>query len=237
LSGLVNLRSLNLSGEHITDAGLEHLRGLALLETLNLKVTWPPGITDTGLFHLRHLVNLREVYLRGHDVTGHGLLDFMKALPKVKWIFDMVRHTGPFLGARGNGVSSLNLSRAPNISDRELELIRMLTDLDALKILDLSGTQISDIGLQHLTALKGLHTLNLCGTRITDSGLENLRHLTNLATLMIVGTSVTDEGVNKLKAALPKRPSCVTSSQRLKIGQRLRSGSWEVVSRSKKVRS
>ena len=60
LSGLVNLRHLDLEGTPISDAGLVHLRGLKRLWELKLADT---NVTDAGMDHLTGLSNLHMVEL------------------------------------------------------------------------------------------------------------------------------------------------------------------------------
>jgi len=56
----------------ITDAGLEHIKGLPGLTILYLGGT---GVTNAGLSHLRALAGLRELTLEGTRVTDAGLAD------------------------------------------------------------------------------------------------------------------------------------------------------------------
>ena len=52
--------------------------------------------------------------------------------------------------------------------------------------------------------LTALIRLGLSGTQITDAGLEDLKGLSALVELHLEQTRVTDEGVKKLERALPK---------------------------------
>src|ERR1035437_906240 len=70
--------------------------------------------------------------------------------------------------------------------------------------LDLSGTKVTDVGLEHLKGLDQLQTLNLSKTKVTDAGLEQLKGLNQLRTLNLINTKVTDEGVKYLQEGLPK---------------------------------
>jgi len=72
-----------------------------------------------------------------------------------------------------------------------------------LRSLDLTDSEATDAGLEHLKGLSGLSTLYLSGTQVTDAGLKHLEGLTNLRELNLYGTRVTDEGVNELQEALP----------------------------------
>ena len=69
---------------------------------------------------------------------------------------------------------------------------------------DLSGTLITDVGLEILKGLEQLKELDLGGTKVTDRGLENLKGLNQLQRLWLNDTKVTDEGVKKLKQTLPR---------------------------------
>jgi hypothetical protein len=69
---------------------------------------------------------------------------------------------------------------------------------------NLSGSQVTDAGLEHLKGLSQLQTLWLDGTQVTDAGLAQLKGLSKLQWLGLNDTKVTDEGVKKLQQALPK---------------------------------
>ena len=50
---------------------------------------------------------------------------------------------------------------------------------------------------------ESVETLDLSRTQVSDAGLEHLKGLTSLTALDLSGTQVTDEGVEALKAAIP----------------------------------
>ena len=80
LKGLTNLRFLFLDETKVTDAGLEHLKGLT-----NLQGPWlaKTKVTDTGLEHLEGLTKLRLLKLYETEVTGHGL-EHLKGLTNLE---------------------------------------------------------------------------------------------------------------------------------------------------------
>jgi hypothetical protein len=111
LSRLRNLKVLSLAdngdnpGPRITDAGLEHLRGLATLTVLalggsavgdkglerlaalpNLQFLDLEGtrVTDAGLRHLRRFPSLKTVMLERTAVTAEGARDLQRALPTLE---------------------------------------------------------------------------------------------------------------------------------------------------------
>jgi Leucine Rich Repeat (LRR) protein len=81
LTGLTNLRQLDLRGTHATDAGLAHLKRLTNLSKLDLRGT---HVTDAGLAHLKRLTNLSKLDLRGSQVTYAGRKELEHALPKLE---------------------------------------------------------------------------------------------------------------------------------------------------------
>lgn len=94
---------------------------------------------------------------------------------------------------------SLDLTDS-EVTDAGLEHLKGLSGLSSLY---LKGTQITDAGLEHLAELASLEVLFLADTQITDAGLEHLKGLTNLRELPLYGSQVTDEGVKDLQKALP----------------------------------
>jgi len=63
---------------------------------------------------------------------------------------------------------------------------------------------ITDRGLELLGTMKDLEMLDLRNAKITDAGIDQLFGLQRLKRLNVMNTLLTDAGVAKLKAALPK---------------------------------
>jgi hypothetical protein len=89
LKAFPQLRKLNLMGNckdsgnnHLTDAGLKHLRDLHKLEELN--VSWHRGIHDASIEYLEKLSNLKSVDLDSTSVTEKGAARLKRALPKAE---------------------------------------------------------------------------------------------------------------------------------------------------------
>jgi hypothetical protein len=78
LKGLVELRCLVLNDTQLTDDGLEHLKGLSQLQVLSLDNT---RVTDSGLIHLKALAHLQSLYLQRTHVTEGGVKELQQALP------------------------------------------------------------------------------------------------------------------------------------------------------------
>jgi len=78
-------------------------------------------------------------------------------------------------------------------------------DLNEVKELILSGTKLTDEGLEEVTKLSNLTRLSLQVNKgITDEGLKEVAKLTQLKKVQLYATKVTAEGVNELQKALPE---------------------------------
>jgi hypothetical protein len=110
LKGLTKLRRLGLADIHLSNDGLQRLEGMTMLEILYLMEN---PITDAGLDHLRKLTRLKELGLGQTKITDAGL------------------------------------ERLKNFKD--------------LEILRLQQLKISTAGLEHLKGLTKLKTLDLSG--------------------------------------------------------------------------
>ena len=64
-------------------------------------------------------------------------------------------------------------------------------------------SRITDDGLRYVTHFPKLIMLNLEGTDVSDVGLIHLQRLKTLRVLLLRDTGVTDEGAAELMRALP----------------------------------
>ena len=117
LTGVRQLRELNLEGIQVTDAGLKNLKGLTQL--LLLRIERAP-VTDAGLEFLKGLARLQTLSLAGTQVTDAGL-EQLKELTQLLY---------------------LDLA-GTQVTDAGLEHLKGLTQLDWLY---LGGTQVTDAG-------------------------------------------------------------------------------------------
>jgi hypothetical protein len=79
IEGLANLRGLVL-GSEVTDAGLQHLKGMSHLKYLQINGS---QISDDGLEHLHGMTQLDELVIRRVPITDEGL-DRLKGLPSLR---------------------------------------------------------------------------------------------------------------------------------------------------------
>jgi hypothetical protein len=80
LQGLTQLQHLSLSGNRITDKGLELIAHLPNLETLDLDAT---DVTDAGIDSLQSMKNLKSIRLGGSRVTPEGVKKLQEAIPGI----------------------------------------------------------------------------------------------------------------------------------------------------------
>lgn len=95
-------------------------------------------------------------------------------------------------------IERLMLSKSA-ITDEQLARL----PLPNLKYLDLSGSKVTDQGIENLWPLKKLEELDLSRTALTDRGLKTLATLTNLRSVNLEETAVSNAGIANL-GKLPK---------------------------------
>ncbi|MEL7496472.1 MAG: hypothetical protein AAFN77_02600 [Planctomycetota bacterium] len=69
--------------------------------------------------------------------------------------------------------------------------------------LHFEGTKVQDSDLKHVEVLDPENLLQLSGTNITDAGLQHLYGL-RVKTIVLTDTDVTPDGIAKLRKQLPK---------------------------------
>ncbi len=80
------MQKLTIWGNYTTDSGLEHLKGMTILDFLNLERS--PRVSDAGLKHLEVLTKLTELNVSHTKVTSEGVKKLAAALPKCKIEWD-----------------------------------------------------------------------------------------------------------------------------------------------------
>jgi hypothetical protein len=227
LAALPKLFGLGLWFSRVSDAGLEHLTGMAGLKWLEFVAT---GVTSAGADRLRKR-------LPGCDVKWESLggeadrraAEWVLAADgkaRLDWLGAGWPAEAPGDLPRGNFfLAGVDIRGCRRVADADLARLRPLgtlrivnlsgtgvtdaglahfRDLVKLSYLDLSGTAVTDAGLGHLATLANLAELSLANTAVTDAGLARFRGLAKLRELDLTGTKVTDAGVADLRKALPR---------------------------------
>ncbi|HBJ35295.1 MAG TPA: hypothetical protein DDZ51_11185 [Planctomycetaceae bacterium] len=81
---------------------------------------------------------------------------------------------------------------------------RFFAFFPSLRQVSLSGTPVSDAGIDELAKISGLEYLSLANTKVTNIGLAKLAKCKNLRYLDLEGTRVTQAGLIAIRQALPQ---------------------------------
>jgi hypothetical protein len=156
---------------------------------------------DPFLRLVSNLPALRSIYLGDTKISDFAFRD-MPRLLSVR----AVRSSGRTVafgdkGLIGIGVKmprllELDISNADTICD---EGVRGISHLP-LRVLNLSGSRITNSSLASVMGMGSLRKIGLSHTGISDDGLYFLKSLPRLRLLMLNGTLVTDEGLPELQA-------------------------------------
>lgn len=211
LCNLTRLSHLNLSGAHISDAGVNRLRSLTNLQHLNL--CWNT-VTDAGVNQLRSLTNLQHLDLSHSRALTNNAIASLSQLSNLRHLdLSFCRL-----------VTDINQLRAlPNLEQLNLERthvnddgIAHLRSLHRLQSLNLAATSITSAGFAHLRELRHLRRLDISDIYegINDDGLRHLRPLAQLEHLSLASTGITDAGLIHL-GALPRLQTLDLSGTRI----------------------
>jgi hypothetical protein len=100
-----------------------------------------------------------------------------------------------WLTIRGSdNIDAVDLAHA-DATDEDLD---WLARADRLKRLVLSGSQVTDSGMERLRDLTRLEDLDLRGTEVGDEGLSLLSNVRSIRNLSLAGGKVTDDGLDHL---------------------------------------
>jgi len=210
LAKLTALKSLDLSHTMLGDVGIESLPALAELEELNLGAT---HITGINLNFLKLLPKLRKLGFNGIQRRNGGLcwsplltdldLDTIAMLSDLEELsLGMGLGLGPAkAGVPAGGERNCRLGGGIKITDLGLA---KLAKLKKLRLLDVSGAQITPAGLKVLQGLPRLERLNLwnCKT-LNDSAAPVFAAIPSLINLDLSETSIGDATLQSL-ASLPR---------------------------------
>ncbi len=165
------LTDLDLSLTHITDEGMQEMKGLRGVTNLNLY--FAQYVTDEGVAAIKDWKKLKRLNLQGTK-AGDSALEHIAGIPALE---------------------SLNLG-STMMTDIGLE---RLTSLTNLKELTMGGNELGDAGLQALRQMPGLTYLDLSGRQGNDKniwtiamsnlGLQAVLSLKNLNELRFACTS------------------------------------------------
>ncbi|HLK22547.1 MAG TPA: hypothetical protein VKT81_26555 [Bryobacteraceae bacterium] len=218
------LSVLDLSLTHITDGGMQEIKGLRGITDFNLY--FAEYVTDEGVAAIKEWKQLRRLNLHGTK-AGDSALEHIAGLTLLEWLdvgSTLMTDVGLERLASLTNLRSLTMG-ANELSDAGMQALRQMPNLTYL---DLSGRQgndknvwsiaMSNSGLQAVLTLKNLHELRFAcvstavgieGNKlgevstlsITEKWLEQIKSLTSLERLKLQGCKrIDDEAVAQLIA-------------------------------------
>ena len=184
---------VGLSNTKVADAALAELRALKQLRSLNLHGT---GIGDAGLNHLAGQTSLQELFLGGTKITDKGLstIGGLKALRTLNLSKTAIGDEGLKQLAALKDLRILNLA-STKATDAGL---KELSNLEQLEELYLNNTAVADMGVKSISKLTKLQILSLAQTRVTGTTFDELKSLKQLQSLTLSGTPISDEQLMRL---------------------------------------
>ncbi len=210
LTRLPKLHIINLTETAITDKGLKEIASIPNIGALLLSDN---DITDRGLSYLNPLQYLADLQIASTLVTDRGMKDIAKNHSKSMWrlilsdtkitdkglvpLAQMAHLSDLFLNScnvTADGFKPFSTKKTLRklyvakckINDSELEkLVRILPQLETL---DVSFSEITDVGLGSVTRLKSLKKLILRRVAgVTDKGMEQFKSRMPECKLILVG--------------------------------------------------
>jgi internalin A len=202
---LDELRSLEIKGVAITEAGLKPLERMIHLQSLTFSTE---RIVDGPMVHLGGLKQLRFL------VFSDGVVDTIEGKSMGRGLPPQITDVGM------KRVGGLTWLQGLFLSGKEVTDagVMQLKTLHKLEVLQLWHTQVSDAGIGALSGLSKLQRLSLFGCRVTDSGLETIKGFQDLRELDLGDCNVTDRGIEKLSALKKLRRLQLSSTRATKDG-------------------
>lgn len=201
LTPFSELKSINLAGTALSDAGLARLAACKQLRTLNVRGT---RVSSEGIAALRKA--LPELVVE--TSPAQFKLSPQQALLELKKLGSVLVHYDDRLP--GNPVVMIDATNQRGFQDA---WTRYFVAFPHLRQLGLSGVPLSDSALEPFSAISELESLFLAESKITDAGLAKLASCKKLKYLNIEGTLVTTAGVTALRRMLPQLEVAVESDK------------------------
>lgn len=208
LSYCKNLRTLNISGLHITDGTMNQIATLSYLEAFIARNCGLDNLTDGGQATLRNAVNLKLLDLTSNNFTSldsvfaegirygklrevylaNNQLEDINALSRAPLM--------SYLSLANNGLTTEGTAAIANypylfylsLADNEIDSVEHLKNLSYLKELRLQNNNLSNVN--DLRRLVNLQILYLGNNKIQDIG--NLNTLTQLEILYVNDNQIFD---------------------------------------------
>jgi hypothetical protein len=164
LQGLKDVRVLRLEHDKITDVGLESVSTMTGIGEVVLTGT---QVTDAGIKKLKRAIPSLDIekLTTAEDRALEIIQNPRSIEPTSNVVVGTWSDGGKLIGAGLNNATDTDLRRLRE----HLEVFK-----GSLQELRLSGEGVTDAGLSSLKGLSQLRRLTLTGTRVTDQGVQEL---------------------------------------------------------------
>jgi serine/threonine protein kinase len=200
LRGLPDLTDLSFNEVDLTDRACREIAALTQVDTMSMSRC---RVSDRGLTTLTALRKMRNLYLYYMPGT-QGLIDAVAGFPELRNLY--LWGAGPELTdervARLAALQHLELLDLSGTGVTGPGLASFAKH--PLGILRLDDCPVDDNSLSSVLPIKSIRSLGLSGTRLSDDGIEQLAALTNLTEVNLLKTSISNEAAQRLHAKLPK---------------------------------
>jgi len=197
------LKHVVLHGTKASDTSLEHISGIAALETVDIG---SGVITDVGLERLTTLPNLKALSIGGNELGDAGL-QALRQMPSLTYL-DLMGRQGTDSNVWTITMSEVGLEAVLTLS--QLQHLRMgCTTLgvgvEGARFATVSTISVTPRWIEKMKVLKKLRRLSLQGCdKVDDAAASILSAFPALEEVDLKGTAVTAKGLAALKAAKPK---------------------------------
>jgi hypothetical protein len=191
------LRTVEIREGTFTDAGLEGLKYLSSLGTVDLAGTREKSlaITGEGFRHLTAASKLTHVRIANLGITNEGLAQIGRVGSIEYMILANTKITDAGL------VHLKGLSKLADFTIDTCEVMgagcKDLSALPALKDLSLVDCPVTDDGVAAMTGLK-VQKLTLMRTKVTEAAIPSLAKMTALKSASLSGDAATDTALKSL---------------------------------------
>ena len=209
LSGLRNLKELNISGTmvadltpirhavnlevlQIGDTPIADLSPIAQLHNLISLSAWSLTISD--LAPLRHLDNLKALFIHKTNVEHLDYILALCGLNKLNISYTPVNDLTPLRNLAELAILSLRQTKVSDIAS-----LAVLTNLEEL---DISYNSIKSI--EPLKSLKNLKRLDLSGSKLSENDFDVIGRLSMLSSIRLLNCEYDDSLISKLIGKRPK---------------------------------
>lgn len=196
LAKLSSLEKIMLDGTRVRGPGLEVLARLPRLKELSLENA---PLSDDGLIHLGKIEHLSHVNLLGTKCTLKGIMEAF-GVAKGRSLAQILVLTNHAKTDPAGVIYAVDLSGRA-VTDEELRLIESLKRVQWLYLRD---NPISDRGVETLTHLPNLRLLDISRTRITAVGLTALLQHPGLEVIHAHGLRIPEEIVYRFQTRKPR---------------------------------